>query len=67
MICCVGVVYYGECDVGDVTLSVYPHRANFKHMPGHGGDRTYELVNYELHYLLRELWTPCLLDQCSNP
>ena len=46
IICCVGVVYSGECDVGDVTLSLYPHRASFKNMPGHGGDRTYELVNY---------------------
>ena len=26
----------------DVTLSVYPHRAGLKNMPGHGGNRTYE-------------------------
>ena len=25
----------------DVTLSVYPHRACLKNMPGHGGNRTY--------------------------
>jgi hypothetical protein len=31
----VGVVYSGEYDVCDVTLSVYPHRANLKNMPGH--------------------------------
>jgi hypothetical protein len=24
----------------DVTLSVYPHRAGMKNMPGHGGNRT---------------------------
>jgi hypothetical protein len=38
MIFCVGVVYKGEYDVGNVTLSVYPRRASFKNMPGHGGD-----------------------------
>jgi hypothetical protein len=27
----------------DVTLSVYPHRAGLKNMPGHGGIRTYDL------------------------
>ena len=35
---CVGVVYSGEYDVCDVTLSVYPHRASLKSMPGHGGN-----------------------------
>ena len=29
--------------VCDVTLSVYPHRASLKNMPGHGGNRTYDL------------------------
>ena len=33
------------CFVCDVTLSVYPHRASFKNMPGHGGNRTYDLCN----------------------
>jgi hypothetical protein len=33
---CVGVVYSGEYDVYDVTLSVYPHRASLKNMPGRG-------------------------------
>ena len=42
MIFCVGVVYSGEY-VCDVTLSVYPHRASLKNMPGHGGNRTYDL------------------------
>jgi hypothetical protein len=35
----------GEYDACDVTLSVYPHRANLKNMPGHGGNRTYDLWN----------------------
>ena len=39
----VGVVYSGEYDVCDVTLNVYPHRASLKNMPGHGGNRTYDL------------------------
>ena len=29
----------------DVTLSVYPHRAGLKNMPGHGWIRTYDLWN----------------------
>ena len=44
-ICCVGVMYSGEYDVCDVTLSVCPHRASLKNMPGHGGNRTYDLWN----------------------
>ena len=42
---CVDVVYSGEYDICDVTLSVYPHRASLKNMPGHGGNRTYDLWN----------------------
>ena len=42
---CVGVMYSGEYDACGVTLSVYPHRANFKNLPGHGGNRTYDLWN----------------------
>ena len=34
---CVGVMYSGEYDGCDVTLSVYPHRASLKNMPDHGG------------------------------
>ena len=44
---CVGVVYSGEYDVCDVTLSVYPHRASLKNMPGHGGNRTYDYIGTE--------------------
>ena len=28
----------GEYDVCGVTLSIYPHRASLKNMPGHGGN-----------------------------
>ena len=30
-------MYSGEYDACDVTLSVYPHRASLKIIPGHGG------------------------------
>jgi hypothetical protein len=30
---CVGVMYSGEYDACDVTLSVYPHRASLNNMP----------------------------------
>ena len=40
---CVGVMYSGEYNACDVTLSVYLHRASLKNMPGHGGNRTYDL------------------------
>ena len=42
---CVGVMYSGEYDARDVTLSVNPHRASLKNMPDHGGNRTYDLWN----------------------
>ena len=32
-------------DVCVATLSVYPHRASLKNMPGHGGIRTCDLWN----------------------
>ena len=41
-------MYSGEYDACDVTLSVYPHRvvrASLKNMPGHGGNRIYDLWN----------------------
>ena len=42
----------------DVTLSVYPHWAGLKNMPGHGGIRTYDLWNtspmlFKLSYAVR--------------
>ena len=42
---CVGVMYSGEYDVCDVTLSVHPHRTSLKNMPDHSGNRTYDLWN----------------------
>ena len=42
---CVGVMYSGEYDDCNVTLSVYPHLASLKNMPEHGGNRTYDLWN----------------------
>ena len=38
-------MYSVEYDACDVTLSVYRHRASFKNMPDHGGNRTYDLWN----------------------
>ena len=35
----IGVMYSGEYDICDHTLSVYPHRASMKNMPGHAGNR----------------------------
>ena len=40
---CVGVMYSGEYDACDVTLSVYPHRVSLKNMPDRGGNRTYDI------------------------
>jgi hypothetical protein len=42
-------VYSGEYDVCDVTLSVYPHRASLKNMPGHGGVYTIRESNFYIH------------------
>ena len=42
---CVRVMYSGEYDACDVTLSLYPQRASLKNMPDHGGNRTYDLCN----------------------
>ena len=57
---CVGAMYSGEYDARDVTLSVYPHRASLKNMPGHGGNRTYDLWNTipmlcQLSYAIRSV------------
>jgi hypothetical protein len=37
---CVVVMYSGEYDACDVTLSVYPHQASLKNMPDYGGNQT---------------------------
>jgi hypothetical protein len=47
---CVGVMYSGEYDVCDVTLSVHPHRGKLKSLLGHGGNRT------------RDLWDTSVLE-----
>ena len=57
---CDGVMYSGEYDDCDVTLSVYPHRASLRNMPGHGGNRTYDLWNTspmlcQLSYVVRSV------------
>ena len=57
---CVGVVYSGEYDICDVTLSVYPHRASLKNKLGHGGNRTYDIWNTspmlcQLSYVVRSV------------
>ena len=57
---CVGVMNSGEYDACDVTLSVYPHRAGLKNIPGHGGNRTYDLWNTspmlcQLNYAVRSV------------
>jgi hypothetical protein len=44
VICCYFSLPKGKCKqmhchICDVTLSVYPHRASLKNMPGHGGNR----------------------------
>ena len=48
-------LYSGEYDACDVTLSVYPHRASLKNMPGHGGNLTYDLWNTSPNALPTEL------------
>jgi hypothetical protein len=39
---CFDVMYSGEYNVSDVTLSVYPHRAGWNH----GGNRSRYLVDF---------------------
>jgi hypothetical protein len=55
---CVGVMYSGEYDACDVTLSVYPHRASLKNMPDHSGNRTYDLWNTTTSEYSPEYITP---------
>ena len=63
-------MYSGEYDVCDVTLSVYPHRASLKNMPGHGGNRTYDLWNTnpmlcQLSYAVRSVIRVCNISKLS--
>ena len=70
---CVGVVYSGEYDVCDVTLSVvYPQRASLKNMPGHGGNRAYDLWNTspmlcQLSYAVRSVRVSDISEQNLVP
>jgi hypothetical protein len=47
--------YSGEYDVCDVTLSVYPHRASLKNMPGHGGPPCYTFITLGILIELKAL------------
>ena len=65
-------MYSGEYDVCDVTLSVYPHRASLKNMPGHGGNRTLDLWNtspmlYQLSYAVRTVRVSDISEQNLVP
>ena len=69
---CVGVVYSGEYDICGVILSVYPHRASLKNMPGHGGIRTYDLWNtspmlFQLSYAVRTVRVSDISEQNLVP
>ena len=64
-------MYSGEYDVYDVTLSVYPHRAGLKNMPGHGGNRTYDLWNTspmlcQLSYAVRSVRVAQLAEPMAS-
>ena len=59
-------------DVCDVTLSVYPHRTSLKNMPGHGGNRTYDLWNTspmlcQLSYAVRTVRVSDISEQNLVP
>ena len=69
---CAGVVYSGEYDVCDVTLSVYLHLASLKKMPGHGGNRSYDLWNTspmlcKLSYAIRTVRVSDISEQDLVP
>ena len=66
-------MYSGEYVACDVTLSVYPHRASLKNMPGYGGNQTYDLWNAspmlcQLSYAVRSVLglVPSISMQFSN-
>ena len=69
---CVGVVYSGEYNACGVTLGVCPHRASLKNMPGHGGNRTYDLWNTsptlcQLSYAVRTVRESDISEQNPVP
>ena len=61
-----------DYDASGVTLSVYPHRASLKNMPGHGGNRTYDLWNTspmlcQLSYMVRTVRVSDISEQNLVP
>ena len=59
-------------DICDDTLSVYPHRASLKNMPGHRGNRTYDLWNTspmlcQLSYVVRSVRVSDISEQYLVP
>ena len=53
------------------TLSVYPHRASLKNMPGDGGIRTYDLLNAsqmlcQLSYAVRSVRVHDIYQETSS-
>ena len=70
---CVGVVYSGEYDVCDVTLSVYPHRASLKNMPATVGIEPTNIGTYtspmlcHLSYAIRTVRVSDISEQNLVP
>ena len=67
-----GLINFTVIDVCDVTLSAYPHRAGLKNMPGHGGNRTYDLWNtspmlFQLNYAVRSVRVSDISEQNLVP
>jgi hypothetical protein len=56
--CCAGVVYSGEYDVCDVTLSVYPHRASLKNIIFQTNS---SWVFYIIYFVVMRKWSLCAL------
>ena len=59
-------MYSGEYDVCDVTLSVYPHQAGLKNMPGHGGNQTYDLWSTSPSYFKKYSSSKCKQTVCLH-
>jgi hypothetical protein len=55
---CLGVMYSGEYDACDVTLSVYPQRESLKNMPDHGGNQAWPVWIYTLRATSQASYSP---------
>ena len=69
---CASVMYSGEYNACDVTLSVYPHRASLKIMLVHSGNRTYNFWNTspmlcQLSYTVRSVRVCDISEQSLVP